>query len=95
MEDKKVDLNSIIGFILIFGILIWIMYRNKPSEEAIAADKAKKELVDKRNEAETAIFSAEKSMREYADKVPAETGAVTVTTLVAVAFGHPPEPSTV
>jgi hypothetical protein len=29
------------------------------------------------------------------DKVPAETGAVTVTTLVAVAFGHPPEPSTV
>jgi molecular chaperone DnaK len=33
----------------------------------------KKELVDKRNEAETAIFSAEKSLREYGDKVPAET----------------------
>jgi hypothetical protein len=29
------------------------------------------------------------------DKVPAETGAVTVTVLVAVAFGHPPEPSIV
>ncbi len=29
------------------------------------------------------------------DKVPAETGAVTVTVLVAVAFGHPPEPKTV
>ena len=29
------------------------------------------------------------------DKVPAETGTVTVTVLVAVAFGQPPEPSTV
>ena len=29
------------------------------------------------------------------DKVPATTGAVTVTVLVAVAFGHPPEPSTI
>jgi YidC/Oxa1 family membrane protein insertase len=45
MEEKKLDLNSIIGFILIFGILIWIMYQNQPSEQEIAADKAKKELV--------------------------------------------------
>jgi ABC-type sugar transport system substrate-binding protein len=29
------------------------------------------------------------------DKVPAETGAVTVTVLVAVAFGQPPEPKTI
>jgi len=51
MEEKKLDLNSIIGFVLIFGILIWIMYQNKPSEAAIAAEKAKKELVAK-NEAQ-------------------------------------------
>ena len=44
MEEKKLDLNSIIGFVLIFGILIWIMYQNKPSEAQIAAEKAKKEL---------------------------------------------------
>jgi len=43
MEEKKLDLNSIIGFVLIFGILIWIMYQNKPSEATIAAEKAKKE----------------------------------------------------
>jgi YidC/Oxa1 family membrane protein insertase len=49
MEEKKLDLNSIIGFVLIFGILIWIMYQNKPSEAAIAAEKAKKELVAKQN----------------------------------------------
>ncbi|MDR7211170.1 membrane protein insertase YidC [Flavobacterium piscis] len=47
MEEKKIDLNSIIGFVLIFGILIWIMYQNQPSDKEIAAEKAKKELVAK------------------------------------------------
>ncbi|MBE8723769.1 membrane protein insertase YidC [Flavobacterium hungaricum] len=47
MEEKKLDFNSIIGFVLIFGILIWIMYQNQPSEKEIAAEKAKKELVAK------------------------------------------------
>jgi YidC/Oxa1 family membrane protein insertase len=47
MEEKKLDRNSIIGFILIFGILIWIMYQNQPDPKVIAAEKAKKELVDK------------------------------------------------
>ncbi|MEO8238257.1 MAG: membrane protein insertase YidC [Flavobacterium sp.] len=47
MEEKKFDLNSIIGFVLIFGILIWIMYQNQPSDKQIAAEKAKKELVAK------------------------------------------------
>ncbi|WP_264529532.1 membrane protein insertase YidC [Flavobacterium sp. N502540] len=47
MEEKKIDLNSIIGFVLIFGILIWIMYQNQPSDKEIAAEKAKKELIAK------------------------------------------------
>lgn len=54
MEEKKFDLNSIIGFVLIFGILIWIMYQNKPSEKEIAAEKAKKELVAKQQAQEKA-----------------------------------------
>ena len=45
MEQKKFDLNSIIGFVLIFGILIFIMYQNQPDEKVIAAEKAQKELV--------------------------------------------------
>ena len=53
MEEKKLDINSIIGFALIFCILIWIMYQNQPSEKEIAAEKAKKELV-KKQAAETA-----------------------------------------
>ena len=47
MEQKKLDFNSIIGFILIFGILIWIMYQNQPTPKEIAAEKAKKEQVEK------------------------------------------------
>jgi YidC/Oxa1 family membrane protein insertase len=47
MEEKKLDLNTIIGFVLIFGILLWIMYQNQPTEAEIAAEKAKKELVEK------------------------------------------------
>jgi YidC/Oxa1 family membrane protein insertase len=52
MEEKKLDLNSIIGFVLIVGILIWIMYQNQPDEKQVAAEKAKKELVQKQ-QAET------------------------------------------
>lgn len=47
MKEKKLDLNSIIGFVLIFGILVWIMYQNQPTPKEIAAEKAKKELAIK------------------------------------------------
>ena len=43
MEEKKFDLNSIIGFVLIGGILLWMLYLNKPTEEEIQAEKAKTE----------------------------------------------------
>ena len=46
MEQKKLDFNSVIGFILIFGILIWIMYQNQPNDKEIAAEKAKKEQLE-------------------------------------------------
>ena len=51
MEEKKIDINSIIGFILIFGILVWIMYQNQPDPKVFAAEKAQKELVLKAQKA--------------------------------------------
>ena len=68
MEDKKLDLNSIIGFVLIFGILIWMMYQNQPTEKEIAAEKAKKELV----------VAAEKSKQVVAKQAVITTVAATV-----------------
>ncbi len=47
MEEKKLDLNSIIGFVLIFGILAYMLWQNKPSpEELEAQEKAKQEQVE-------------------------------------------------
>ena len=57
MNDKKLDLNSIIGFILIFGIIVWIIYNNQPTQKEIEAEKAKKELVIQQ-ENETQIANA-------------------------------------
>lgn len=38
-----------------------------------AEDEKKKDLVDKRNTAETTVFAAEKSLKDYGDKIPEET----------------------
>ena len=62
MEQKKLDINSIVGFVLIFGILIWIMYQNQPDPKVIAAEKAQKELVAKAAKAkELELKSIEKA----------------------------------
>lgn len=47
MEQKKLDLNSIIGFALIFVIIAWMIYNNQPTKQQLAAEKAKKEQVAK------------------------------------------------
>ncbi|REE24399.1 protein translocase subunit yidC [Winogradskyella pacifica] len=47
MEEKKFDVKSIIGFVLIFGILLFIMYQNQPSPEELEAQKiAEQEQVE-------------------------------------------------
>ncbi|QLE02972.1 membrane protein insertase YidC [Galbibacter sp. BG1] len=52
MEEKKFDINSILGFVLIGAILIWVMYNNQPTEEEIQAEKAKQEQVEKAKDQE-------------------------------------------
>lgn len=72
MEEKKLDLNSIIGFVLIFGILIWIFYQNQPSEKEIAAEKAKKELVAKQ-EAQAKADKAKTAIAPIVAATPGDT----------------------
>ena len=66
MEEKKLDINSIIGFVLIFGILLYLMYQNQPSPEEIEAQKiAEQEQVEaqkkesKQNEAVVTTSAAD------------------------------------
>ncbi|KFF06022.1 membrane protein insertase YidC [Flavobacterium reichenbachii] len=72
MEEKKLDLNSIIGFVLIFGILIWIFYQNQPSDKEIAAEKAKKELVAKQ-EAQAKADKTKTAVLPVTAAVPGDT----------------------
>lgn len=51
MEEKKLDLNSILGFVLIFGILLYMLWQNQPTPEEQAAEKAKQEKLVKDNKA--------------------------------------------
>ncbi len=46
MEEKKLDINTIIGFVLIFGILIFMFWQNQPTPEELEAQKAKQEQLE-------------------------------------------------
>ncbi len=64
MEEKKLDINSVIGFVLIFGILMYMLWQNQPTpEELEAQQKAKQEQVEKERKAkeqeQTKVVSAE------------------------------------
>ena len=62
MEERKLDINSIIGFVLIFLILIYMLYQNQPTpEELEAQEKEKQEQVEqeKAEEAKDDIFQIE------------------------------------
>ncbi len=61
MENKKFDLNSLIGFLLIGGILVWMLYLNKPIDEQseIEAEKVKTETVVQDNEASENVLQGE------------------------------------
>ena len=49
MEEKKFDLKSIIGFVLIFILLLWVMNNNRPTQEELAKRKAEQEQAAKAN----------------------------------------------
>lgn len=46
MEEKKLDINSLIGFILIGGILIWMLYMNQTAPEEITEEAGTEEVVE-------------------------------------------------
>jgi YidC/Oxa1 family membrane protein insertase len=51
MEQKKFDFNSIIGFGLIFVIIMWMMYNNRQTELKEQQEKAKTEKAAKATQA--------------------------------------------
>ncbi|MCP9201022.1 membrane protein insertase YidC [Gramella sp. GC03-9] len=54
MEEKKIDIQSIIGFLLIGGILLWMLYNNTPEDTVTEEEAAQTEqIVDANEEPET------------------------------------------
>ena len=45
MEEKKFDINTIIGFVLMAGIMLWWLYTSQPTPEELEAEKNKTEQV--------------------------------------------------
>lgn len=61
MEEKKFDRNSIIGFLLIFMLLLGVMYINKPSQKEIDAKakiEAEKQKVAAKTSEKEAVLTA-------------------------------------
>lgn len=76
MEEKKLDINSIIGFILIFGILIFWFYKTQPTPEEIEAQKAEQARIE---------AAAEEEKSEESPEVPKENKTLNLQDSVAVA----------
>ncbi len=55
MEEKKFDINSIIGFLLIGGILLFMMWQNAPTQEEIDAENAEKAKLEKITEENNSV----------------------------------------
>ena len=75
MEEKKFDVNSLIGFVLIGAILVWMLYLNKPTEEEMQAEKAKTEAAAKERLAAEQVESKEVTIEEATQELSvANTG---------------------
>ncbi|GMN09433.1 membrane protein insertase YidC [Croceitalea sp. MTPC9] len=46
MEEKKFDINTVIGFVLIFAVMIAMFYFNQPTPEELEAKKAEQEQLE-------------------------------------------------
>jgi YidC/Oxa1 family membrane protein insertase len=71
MEEKKFDINSIIGFVLIGGILLWMLYLNQPTEEEIQAEKVRTEVAAQEKAAAEAAQSKDITIKEAVQNISA------------------------
>lgn len=81
MEEKKFDLKSIIGFVLIFILLLWVMNNNRPTQEELAKRKAEQEQAAKANNPQNnaaTTATADLGAFAYSNALPTAKDGVTV-----------------
>ncbi|WP_203292910.1 membrane protein insertase YidC [Luteirhabdus pelagi] len=69
MENKKFDVNSLIGFILIGAILVWMLYLQAPSEEEQQAEQANTEAAAEKEQNENEKKAEETSLNEATEEM--------------------------
>ncbi len=96
MEEKKLDINSIIGFVLIFGILLGWMYLRKPTPEELAAEKAQQEQLEaeKKKEETTPLEENQKPATPTINLNDSTAVANYKSTIGAFGFTQPSEGTT-
>jgi len=50
MEQKKFDFRTLLAFVLIFGIILWMMYQNQPNPEQIQNSETENQQVQTQQE---------------------------------------------
>ena len=81
MEEKKFDLKSIIGFVLIFILLLWVMNNNRPTQEELAKRKTEQEQAAKANNPQNntaTAATADLGAFAYSNAQPTAKDGVTV-----------------
>ena len=81
MEEKKFDVKSIIGFVLIFILLLWVMNNNRPTQEELAKRKAEQEQAAKANNPQSnaaTAATADLGAFAYSNAQPTAKDGVTV-----------------
>lgn len=74
MEDKKLDLNSIIGFVLIGAILLYMLWQQSNSPEALEArEKANQEQIETDKKAEQEKETKVTTTEDYSAPVEADS----------------------
>jgi YidC/Oxa1 family membrane protein insertase len=77
MEEKKLDVKSIIGFVLIFAILLFMMWQNQPTPEQLKAQEAEKQAqIEANKKAEAASQSDTKVTTAVDYSIPKDSAQV-------------------
>ncbi|MFI8604361.1 membrane protein insertase YidC [Cellulophaga baltica] len=95
MEEKKLDVKSIIGFVLIFGILLFMFWQNQPSDEEVAAKKAEQELIDAKAQEQKVETNTEIEKAPVLNLQDSTAVANYKSTIGAFGFTNPSEGTTV
>ncbi|MDG5492293.1 membrane protein insertase YidC [Psychroserpens sp. SPM9] len=76
MEEKKFDVKSIIGFVLIFAILLFMMWQNQPTPEEIAEQEKQEQLEAEKKATSTEVKADETKVttaEDYSTVTPGDS----------------------